>query len=537
MDKMQSIKKAFLGMGKSGTKKSGEGKISIAGLTLREKLACCCELDNLLPQSVFITNPSGVLRYVNKHFMQTLGYDGNDVRGGLNFLSLLFPDKRKPDVNDLKRLVSRENENKIYTVSTKDGKDKQVTIQANILNNEGNVDGVRGVISYIEEIPQEEEKVKKVGDFESFHNLIGGIAHDFNNLLGVILGNLSMMQLRTKKDSPAQKNLTFIEGATGEAYDLTQQLLAFSKSSDPQKKIISISQLIEDTASLIFHGSDAIVEKKVQENLWDIPGDSGQLFQLFSNVLMNAREAVGDGGEVVVTAKNVIMKESRIADLHKGKYLKITVKDNGIGIPEKNLKQIFDPYFTTKQEGSGLGLSSCSMIIRKYKGYIAFKSKVNEGTECIMYLYAPELIDTKITKAKQDKKLYIIGKKILVMDDQEGIRTMLADMLKELGCEVTATCDGYEAIDKYQFARNEGRPFHAVILDLTVPGGMGGEETFKVLRKIDSGVRVMVTSGYTKNPMILEAAKYGFAGAIKKPYRLEQLSSALFDVFANKDFV
>ncbi len=386
----------------------------------------------------------------------------------------------------------------------------------------GKVIGGMAVVEDVTERKRMEEEILKAQKLESVGILAGGIAHDFNNLLSAILGNISLTKLYTNPDDKSHKRLTEAEKACIRASDLTQQLLTFSKGGAPVKKLLSsLGDLIKDTANFAVSGSNVRCEFHIAEDLWSVEVDEGQVSQVINNLVINAQQAMPEGGLVKVSVDNVQIDKEASIPLREGRYVKVSVEDRGIGIPREHLSKIFDPYFTTKYRGSGLGLATVYSIIKKHDGYVDVESEVGVGTKFFLYIPAAE---TKPEKEAEEKMILGGKGKILVMDDEEAVRVTLGEMLRYLGYEVECAGDGREAIDLYIKAKRTNRPFDLVIMDLTIPGGMGGKEAMEELSKLDSGVRAIVSSGYSNDSGMSEFVKYGFRGFVAKPYRIEELS-------------
>ncbi|MCX5806522.1 MAG: PAS domain S-box protein [Proteobacteria bacterium] len=372
-----------------------------------------------------------------------------------------------------------------------------------------------------------EEELIKSKNLESIGTLAGGIAHDFNNLLMVIMGNISLAKMHLSPDNKVIERLSDAENASIAAKDLTQQLITFSRGGEPWKKVIGVAPLIKSTARFVLSGSRIKCKYFLSENIHPIHADEVQLRQVIHNIMNNARESMATGGIITIRADNVEINQKDNIPLTYGDYVKISIEDKGIGIKEEHLGKIFDPYFSTKglgvQKGMGLGLSVSYSIIKKHNGYILLESTLGVGTTVHIYLPAfkkeAEGVDT-------DKFISAKGK-ILVMDDVEEVRLVTSNMLIELGYEVVCAEDGREAVELYKQAGEIGSPFNAVILDLTIQGGMGGKDTISELLSIDPYVNALIASGYTDDPIIDNFRDYGFKGAVIKPYKIEALDGAL----------
>jgi PAS domain S-box-containing protein len=372
-----------------------------------------------------------------------------------------------------------------------------------------------------------EGELIKAQKIESLGILAGGIAHDFNNILTGILGNITLAKAYVKPEDSVADRLTEAEKACLQAKDLTQQLLTFSRGGAPVKKTFSITELLKDSATFVLRGSSVQCEFSIPDDLWLVEVDEGQINQVISNLIINSAQAMPEGGTIKVQAENTVVWTKDIPPLKNGRYLKISIEDKGIGIQEEHLRRIFDPYFTTKQRGSGLGLAVAYSIIKKHEGYIDVKSQLGVGTTFFIYLPASE--HNIINEKKIDKIFKGVGR-ILLMDDEDVVRHVVGEMLKHLGYNVEFAKDGAEAIKLYEIAKETGKPFDAVIMDLTVPGGIGGKEAINKLLEIDPNVKAIVSSGYSNDPVLSNYTEYGFCGGVAKPYKLEELGKTLHEI-------
>ena len=377
-----------------------------------------------------------------------------------------------------------------------------------------------------------DEKLKHQ-KLESIGILAGGIAHDFNNLLMGIQGNINLAILLGKFDGELLEILTDADKATKRAAMLTQQLLTFSKGGAPNIRIASVDEIVQESATFALSGSDIKSRFNIDKNLWLTGIDKGQIGQVIQNIVINARQAMTKGGKIDIAIKNIHPDEAEKINLSDKKYVNIKIEDTGIGITKENLTKIFDPYFSTKDRGSGLGLATSFSIVKKHHGHIKVDSKEGKGSVFSIYIPAVEKKKEKpplITSDDQSKKRSLTNGKVLIMDDDPIIRKLLSSMLKKLGYNVIQASDGKEALSLYEKAMADKDEIDIVMLDLTIPGGVGGEETAKQLQKINKNVKMMVVSGYGDSPVLSDFKKYGFAASLTKPFKMDNLNKALQEI-------
>src|SRR5712691_4439686 len=384
------------------------------------------------------------------------------------------------------------------------------------------------LLEQIAERQRMEEELLKARKIKSVGVLAAGIAHDFNNLLAGILCYVSLAKVVAQTDATMVAYLSEAEQACQRATALTQQLLTFAKGGAPVRYTVAIVELLKESVGFALRGANIRGDIQIAADLWPVDVDAGQINQVINNIVLNAVQAMPGGGTIEVRAENIVFEVGVPFPLREGQYVKITVQDYGYGIPKEVLSNIFDPYFTTKAEGSGLGLTTAYAIVTKHDGYITVTSEVGLGTAVVIYLPASQ---QALVSAQIYPHLPLSGSgRILVMDDEEMIRGLLRALLETLGYSVECVQDGAEAVAVYQRAQAAGQPFATVILDYTMPGGMGGLETLSRLRAIDPQVKALISSGYANNPVMADWAYYGFSGVVAKPYTMAQLQEVMHNV-------
>lgn len=398
---------------------------------------------------------------------------------------------------------------------------------APIRDRDGKSIGVVLVFRDVTEKQRMAEELLKSSKLESIGLMAGGIAHDFNNILTAILGNVSLAKLQAPPGGEFATTLSTAEKAAIRARDLTRQLLAFAKGGAPVKKTASLVELIKENTEFVLHGSSIRCALSVPADLWPAEVDVSQFNQVIQNLVLFGVRAMLGGGNLEVRAANVTLSEPSWVPLPAGNYVMISFQDHGQGIAPEDLPRIFDPYFATKESGHGLGLAAACSIVKRHDGHIAVESKLGRGTAFHVYLPA-----SSVPKAAPSGRLASNGdrSRILVMDDDAAIRDVAQAMLDSLGYEVALTEEGGEAIERYREAQSAGRPFAAVILDLTVQGGMGGQDTLRELLRLDKNVKAIVSSGYYDDPVVARYREYGFCGTVPKPYGLEELDRTLREI-------
>lgn len=488
---------------------------------------------------VITTNIQGRVVLINKVAEMLTGWTQHEAVGQPLSAILRLVDEKTHELHGnpathVLQTGTRLAQTEPITMVAKDQTRYIITYESNpIIERDGKIVGTVIVFRDITEKQQMEHERLKAQKLESIGLLAGGIAHDFNNLLMAIMGNISLAKIEAEGDEKLVDRLTAAERACLQSKNLTHQLLTFSKGGAPIKKTTSMVGIIKDTAEFALRGSNVRCQFLIADSLWQVEADEGQISQVIQNLIINAMQAMPDGGTITVSAENVSLETNTTLPLPAGRYVKVVVKDHGVGIPMENLSKIFDPYFTTKKKGSGLGLAAAYSIVKKHEGFISVESEVGVGSTFTIYLPATT---KSVTLAMPPSAAAAPGHgRILVMDDEQIIRDVTGHILRRLGYEAAFAKDGEEAITAYQQAMAENRPFQAVIMDLTIPGGMGGKEAIKRLRQIDPNIKAIVSSGYSNDPVMSNFTEYGFRGCVAKPYNVQELSLTLQKVISENE--
>src|SRR6266850_2283124 len=420
------------------------------------------------------------------------------------------------------------------TLTSRDGNERVIEqVASPIRDNKNEIAGVVLVFRDITARQRAEAERRKAETLEQLGLLAGGIAHDFNNLLTAIIGNISLASVLLPPDDEMAERLDDAKNASLRARDLAQQLLTFARGGTPIKKTASIGKLIQDTVSFSLRGSHNRSEFEFGADLSSAEIDAGQISQVIGNLVVNADQAMPNGGTLHVSCENFCYDTSDavIPDLDPGDYVRIRIRDEGVGIPEKYMKRIFDPYFTTKAKGNGLGLATAYSIIKNHNGLMTVESQVHVGTTFTIYLPAAEDQEESAAEAPRTLTPAMSGTgRVLVVDDEDAIRDLVEFTLTRLGYEVSQAATALQGVDLYKERLRAGKRFDLVILDLTLPGGMGGKEALKKLMEIDPTVNAIVSSGYATDATMSRYQDFGFRGVIAKPYEAAELGKIVHDM-------
>lgn len=478
---------------------------------------------------ILSVSPDGRIEYANRTVLSTLGFATGEVEGR-SLCSIVAPGDAGECRKAIERVIAGEKVNRIE-VEFRDKRGGCVLAEGSASGRfeDGRCLSIRMILQDVTSRKKFEEELQKAEKLESIGVLAGGIAHDFNNLLTGVLGNISIARIHVPAGGNVQQNLSKAEKACLRARDLTRQLLTFSKGGAPVRKATSIADILKESAEFSLRGSNVRCEFDLPDDLPTVEIDEGQIAQVLNNLIINADQAMPDGGILRLGAGTVEIGRGDPLPLKPGRYLRVTVSDTGIGIPKEALPRIFDPFYTTKEKGSGLGLTTVYSVARNHEGLVTVDSEPGGGAT--FFLFLPVSRNAPRREAKPESGS---GKRrVLVMDDEGMVREVALEFLEHLGYEGTAVEAGEEAVAAYRDAREAGRPFSAVIMDLTIPGGMGGKEAVRRLHDLDPGVRAIVSSGYSNDPVMADPVRFGFRGVIAKPYRMRELREVIEGVLSD----
>ena len=501
----------------------------------REQLTVILES---IADAVIATDSSGTIERMNQPACRLTGVSSQQARGRPlgEVLHLKHPESGELVATPDNNLIGNFGAGGLTLIQHNGAAEISVTVEMHDIfdaadNDQGSITLLRQATT---KNKSEEENLKQER-LNSISLLAGGIAHDFNNMLTAILGNLSIVRMHISAEDENAKKLLAAETAALQARSLTQQLLTFAKGGAPSLEVTTIYQLVEECAQFILRGSNVKCEVKQDERLWQVDADKGQISQVMNNLLINADQAMANGGIISIKLRNCKLRDSDVPALRAGDYVCIEVADQGIGIQPEHIQHVFDPYFTTKKDGNGLGLASSNSIIRTQHGAMTVESEPGRGTRFCVYLPRSEKVPVPLkprpAAPSQDSETIHTGTgRILVMDDMEAMMLVAGEILNALGYEVEFATNGLEAIERYKQAKEAGNPFDAVVFDLTVPGGMGGEEAGNILLEYDPGLIAIASSGYSTSTIMSDHRNSAFKAVVPKPYRIKEMSDALHRV-------
>ncbi len=492
-----------------------------------------------IADGVIATDVHGRIVLLNQVAEQLTGWNRAEAVGTLlNDVFRVRPAEADGHETDLIRRAVSGGEQAVHgqthVLLARDGIERSVSESvAPIIDRDGRTIGAVLVFRDITAQIKIQAELLRTNKLESVGVLAGGIAHDFNNILTVILGNLSLARM-LGEDMPKQMNdvLAEAEKASLRARDLTQRLLTFAKGGAPIRKPLLLGPVLRDCAKAVLQNTGIQYHFFVAADLWPVNADESQMAQVVHNLIQYARHAAAEQPRIDIHAVNQEFSGDPLSLLKPGRYIRISIRDHGAGMAPDQLNKIFDPYFSPRTQGQGLELASAYSIVRKHEGQIRVESVSGEGTVFHIYLPASAgVVNESATQVRRRAQRQGSGR-ILVMDDEASIRKVATMLLARSGYTPVTAADGAEAVALYRTARDRGQPFAAVIMDLTVPDGMGGAEAVKQLRLIDPGVKAIVSSGYSNDPVMANFREHGFLGVVPKPYDPVELAAVLGEVLA-----
>jgi len=473
--------------------------------------------------AIFIHDLDGRIISVNRRALDLFGYTESEVRG----LSVaeFHPPEAHDDFVRAFAMIKKHGFIKMEMEFRKKGGEVFPAEVSSSLSTLGEGTVVHGIVRDMSERRRIEAELAKIERLESLGLLAGGIAHDFNNLLARLMGDITFLEGNLDSSSDAATRMREAQSTIIEARGLTRQLLTFARGGAPVKKTVDTRGLVTSAVGFALRGSNLKCEYSFAPDLEPVEVDEGQINQVIANLVINASHAMSGGGTIEVEVRGETIGPDGAVSLKDGRYVRVSVTDHGSGIKKQDLCRVFDPFFTTKETGKGLGLSTAYSIIKKHGGQISVKSEPGAGTTFTFHLPVSE---KKAAESRKEKVVPVAGDaRVLLMDDEDDIRELSCLLLGRLGYRTEGARDGADAIERYRAATEAGEPFDLVILDLTVPGGMGGREAVDELKKIDPEVKAIVASGYSDDPVLAEFRKFGFRGIVSKPYSVTDLTRAI----------
>ena len=485
------------------------------------------------PAGVFIFQ-DGRFLYANPALGAIFGYEVRELVGRMGPLDLIHPDDREA-ANAYARRCLEGDEGGSPVLYCRGLHRNGEVIDCEVLQGAVAYRGKRamtGTLVDVTDLKRVEEELGRVQRIESLGVLAGGIAHDFNNILTAISANISMARMYGNLEEDISRMMEDAEKACIRARNLTQQLLSFATGGAPVRKAVSLVKILEENPQFALSGSNVRCDVSIPKDPWPVNADEAQVGQVVHNLVINAKQAMPEGGVIEIGAENVPPEALKNVPLEPGRYVRVTVTDHGVGIPDRHLPRVFDPFFTTKQKGSGLGLATSFTIVRNHGGHIQIDSEAGKGTTVRVYLPASDRASA--LEGPGERGARQSAGRVLLVDDEEPIRKSVSEALRRLGYAVALARDGAEGIRLYREACEGDGAFDAVLLDLTIPGGMGGKEAVRELLEIDPAARVIASSGYSSDPVMADYRSHGFCEAIVKPYRIDDLNETLRKVIARE---
>lgn len=479
-----------------------------------------------IPVGVYEFNLGGKFVYANEAACRMFGYDPEDGPiGKVNVMDVIVPEDKDKAVLRIANVIQSGGVSVAeYTAVRRDGSRFPLEVHSSLVVRGGKPDGMRGILIDLTEKKRAEDELLKTNRLESLGVLAGGIAHDFNNILTVIIGNISLAKFDMSRDAESFQLLDDAESAALRAQSLTRQLLVFSKGGEPVKENSDIAEIVRQSAAFVLSGSNAVCRYQFPADLWAASVDRGQFSRVIQNIVLNAAQAMPGGGTITISGENLRVTVNDTLPLKFGKYVRITISDTGVGIPHENQERVFDPYFSTKDDGSGLGLSVAYSIVRSHGGHISIVSEPGRGTDILVYV--PATTEQPQPGQEDEAAGDLAQLRVLVVDDEEQIRKIAVEMLRLAGHDALGVKSGAEAIEAYAGSIRAGNPYELALVDLTIPGDIPTAELVERLRDL-GGIRLALVSGYLSASDSPESSSRGFDYSLKKPFTMEELLALL----------
>lgn len=483
--------------------------------------------------AVITTDIKGNILFMNKTGEEMIGIELEKVKNSFFTDYIYLYEQEENLLCPVKQVLTKEKNwesDKLYLVNHKD---KKIPVEVKVFPVRGFSAEMVGTVVVIKDISEkiqlEQERLRKE-KLEALGVVAGGIAHDFNNLLTIILNHLNFLRLtRPEEKEKLVEQIEKVEKIILRAKQLTSQFLTFAKGGEPVKEAVKVDKIIKETAHFLLKGSAVKVSFDFPKEVPPVNVDASQFAQVIENLVINSLQAMEGKGRIQIGMRVEVLEEDNFWELKAGKYVLIYFQDTGPGVPKEVEAKIFEPYFTTKAKGSGLGLASCYSILKRHGGRIVYNATYSQGAEFILILPVSKTNNVLAKKEKQDAhtlEVFSVNKRVLIMDDEEEILEISRDVFSLFGFDCTCVRSGEEALEKYKQSLQNNK-YDLVVLDLTVPGKMGGKETIKELLKIDPEVVAVVSSGYSQDPVMARYKEYGFKGVLSKPYSLEELKKMI----------
>ncbi|MHA1583932.1 MAG: hybrid sensor histidine kinase/response regulator [Promethearchaeota archaeon] len=486
---------------------------------------------NALKEGIISSDSEGIINYINESASNLIGIPKKSIeKQNIYKILKLFDKETNLQIRDFIEKVKFTHKQYQFNhqLYLRNALNEELHVISKIIplyEDDTHFKGILIILHDISELEEYKKQFQTTLRMNSLGKLSRGIAHDFNNVLTGILGNISLVKMDFHQGEEAFELLSDAESEIDRARIMTQQLLTFSKDSNAKKEEIDFDRELRELVDFTLSGSNVTCSYKIENDLWKVMADKAQISQVIHNITINAVRSMPIGGNIEISARNLIITPNNELNLTPGDYIEFIIADHGIGIEHEKLEHIFDPFFETSIGEKGMGLTVVQDIIKYHNGYVKIESELDVGTSVFIYIPA---IRSKKEEISTEKKIHPHqGARLLIMDDEEIIRRVLGKMCAQIGFETEMAENGEKAISMYEIAKKNGNPYELVILDLTVKGGMGGKQAAEKIKELNPNVKIIASSGYATDNMIIEFEKYGFAGVLVKPYKIDKLKNTI----------